>query len=105
MRRGCPRAAGGPAGRRTLRRGRRLREPWDEGAGLALVAAEGVAAAAQRGFPRRRDAGGEEDGVEGEAGGEGGEHAPWRRDGDEPVGEPGQCLEEVIRVARDAPEP
>src|SRR3954454_15382734 len=75
------------------------REPGDEGARLVLVAAEVVAAAAQRCLLRRRDAGHEEDEIEDEAEGEEAEPAPRRRDGDEPVGEPGQRLEEVVGMS------
>ena len=69
-----------------------------------LVAAVGVAARAQRRLLRRRHAGDEEDEVEDERRCEEGEPAPRRGDGDERVGDPGQRLEEVVRVARVAPE-
>ncbi len=103
--RGCPRGAAGRARRPTLRRGRGPGEPWDESARLSLVAAEVVAPAAERLLLRGRHAGDEEHEIEDERVREEAELAPRRGNRDEGVREPGQRLEEVVRMARVAPEP
>ena len=82
----------------------RFRKPWHEDGRLPLVAAVRVAARAQRRLLRGRDAGDEEDEVENERRREEGDPAPRRRGRDQRVGDPRQRLEEVVRMARVAPQ-
>src|SRR5262249_9753383 len=102
--RGCRRAARDPARGRTRSDGRRLREPWDECARLALVTPVVLAAGAQGLLLRRLDAGDEQDEGEDQPGRRKARPAVRRRDCDKAVREPRQRLEEVVRVARVAPE-
>ena len=100
-----PRGRDGAVPRRPARSSLgRPRWQWDEGTRLALVAAVVLAPALQRLLLGRRDAGHEDDEEEhrrrrGEA-----EPAVGGRERDERVGDPRQPLEEVVRVARVAPE-